>query len=309
MTDPLRIGLVGAGQWARNFHAPMIAESPDAVLAGVWSPRLDRASAVATDHGAAAVEDVDELMAASDAIAFAVPPAVQAEMAPTAIARGLPMILEKPLAADLASARALAREIEVRGLTTAVTLTKRYHARTRRFIAAAERLRTEGVIALTGRYVHGGMLDSGFLDERERTGWRAEMGVIADLGPHLLDIAEAAAGEVIAIRAMGDPTEAVRIETEHSSGAGGQILLSSRVGVPASLTDVTLYGHRGTIAYDTGGLGLEEVRRRLIAEFTTAVRSGGRVAIDADHAVGVQRLVEAAAIALRTGSEVAPTAL
>lgn len=307
MTAPLRIGLVGAGQWARAYHAPMIAESSEAVLTGVWSPRTERAAALAAEHAAAPVADLDELVAASDALAFAVPPAVQADLAPRAIAAGRAVILEKPLAADLEGARALAGLVARAGVVSAVTLTKRYHARTRRLVRDAAALAAAGpVLAVTARYVHGGMLDHGFLDERERGGWRTELGVVADLGPHLLDLAEAVAGEIVQVRALGDPREAVRLETEHASGAGGQLLLSSRVGAPGALTDVAVHGHAGALAYTTRGLRIEESRRRLLREFVRAVRGGPPVTVDAAHAVRVQALVDAAGLALRSGAAVDP---
>jgi predicted dehydrogenase len=51
MSEPLRIGLVGAGPWARLFTGPMLADSPDAEFVGVWARRPEAAAEVATAHG------------------------------------------------------------------------------------------------------------------------------------------------------------------------------------------------------------------------------------------------------------------
>src|SRR5258707_404244 len=39
MTEPVSVGLVGAGPWASMVHAPVLAASPHTRLAGVWARR------------------------------------------------------------------------------------------------------------------------------------------------------------------------------------------------------------------------------------------------------------------------------
>lgn len=41
--DPVRVGLIGAGPWARDMHAPMLAAGPETVLTAVWARRPDAA--------------------------------------------------------------------------------------------------------------------------------------------------------------------------------------------------------------------------------------------------------------------------
>src|SRR5688500_3003567 len=108
MPEPLRVGLVGGGPWAKMVHAPVLAAGPETVLAGVWARRPDQAERLASRHGAPSFDTVDELFANCDAVAFAVPPGVQAELAVRAAGQGKALLLEKPIAGDLDAAQRLA---------------------------------------------------------------------------------------------------------------------------------------------------------------------------------------------------------
>lgn len=78
---PLAVALVGAGPWAEAVYAPMLAAGPETRLACVWSRRPQAARALAAAHGSEGVESFDALLERCDAVAFAVPPDVQAELA------------------------------------------------------------------------------------------------------------------------------------------------------------------------------------------------------------------------------------
>jgi predicted dehydrogenase len=294
-TPAVRVGLVGAGYWARTMHAPLHSSGLHTELTGVWSPRPERARQLAADFGVPAFDTYPELLEASEAVDFAVPPAVQSEFALEAAAAGKAMMLEKPLGATLDQAQQVVDAAVRAAVPTIVVFTKRFHPRTREFLAAAaERAAGASPIAVTARYVHGGFLDSGFLGEQERAGWREQLGVLFDLGPHLLDLVDAASGPITAVTASGDPAEAVTLATEHANGASGQLLLSGRVKTDAALTDVELYDRNGVLAYSTAGMDNELTWATLRAEFAGAVREGTPVTVDARRALVVQRLVEAA---------------
>src|SRR5215203_4992490 len=77
----MRFGLVGTGPWAERVHGPALSGTPGIELVGVWGRSEERASALATDLGTTPYVDLDALVADVDAVAFAVPPDVQAELA------------------------------------------------------------------------------------------------------------------------------------------------------------------------------------------------------------------------------------
>src|SRR6478736_9471382 len=94
----MRFGLIGTSFWADTVHAAGIDAHPEAELTGVWGRDPSKAEALAAKHGARAYADADELFAAVDAVAFSVPPNVQAELALRAAEAGRALLLEKPLA-------------------------------------------------------------------------------------------------------------------------------------------------------------------------------------------------------------------
>ncbi len=108
-------------------------------------------------------------------LAPAVPPAVQAELAPLAAKRGKDLLLEKPLGPDLAAARRVADAVAESGVVSQLVLTKRYHPATRAFLEAARSFEAVGARSC---YLHGAFLGGEFA-----TGWRLEHGALLDLGP------------------------------------------------------------------------------------------------------------------------------
>jgi predicted dehydrogenase len=285
------------------MHAPLHTSGRETTLTGVWSQNPERASSLASVFGVRAFRSLDELLDASEAVDFAVPPAAQASLAIEAAQAGKALLLEKPLAASLEEATRLVEAIDAAGVVSMVILTKRYQQRTRDFVTRVESL-PGPVLAITGRYVHGGFLESGFVDPAERAGWRSTLGALYDLGPHLLDLADAVAGPIRRITASGDPAEVVTMSTEHEGGAVGQLLVSGRVATPQVLTDLDVFANKGHLSYSTLGLELSEAMDTVRSEFAAAVRTGAPVTVDAHRALAVQRVIEAAAQSLKTGRAV-----
>lgn len=300
----VKVGLVGAGQWAGTMHAPLHSAGAETELVGVWSASGCTAAALAAEHGVRAFGTFDELLASCEAVDFAVPPPVQAELAPRAAAAGLALLLEKPLGASLHQATQVAQAVRRSGVANAVVLTKRYHHRTRGFLAAANRLRSQGALfGVTGTYLHGGLLAGGFLNAGSRAGtggqgWRGEFGAVHDLGPHLLDLMDLAAGPIEAVRGDGGLDYAA-LTTFHSGGATGQASLSGTVGLSGVRTTVSLYSAAGSLDFTTDGMDHSECWPTLRREFADAVRLGTAVTVDVERALYIQALVEAAAVSFR----------
>lgn len=99
----LRVGVVGTGALGRH-HVRLLTDLPGAVLTGVYDVRREAASRVASETGARVFDSVDELAAESDAMVVAVPTACHADVGCPLLERGLHVLVEKPVASDLAQA-------------------------------------------------------------------------------------------------------------------------------------------------------------------------------------------------------------
>ncbi|MGW2462776.1 Gfo/Idh/MocA family protein [Streptomyces sp. NPDC001761] len=283
---PVEVGLVGAGPWARAMHARMLAAGPETRLAAVWARRPDAAQQTAAPYGAYVAASFEDLLDRCEAVAFAVPPAVQAELAPSAARRGKALLLEKPLGPDLPAARRVADAVLDAGVVSQLVLTKRYHPLTDAFLDAARGRKITGARSC---YLHGAFLGGEFA-----TGWRLEYGALLDLGPHLLDLLDTAISPITAIRGSGDPRRWIELTCEHENGAVSQASLSGSVAVDRALTRVDLFGPETTLTYDTAEIDHEECWPILRRSFATAIRTNRPTTLDAARGLYLQRLMDQA---------------
>lgn len=266
-------------------HAPMLAEGPETRLVAVWSRRAAAAQELAARHGAAAAERFEDLLDQCEAIAFAVPPQVQAELAPRAARAGKHLLLEKPLALELEPARRIVEAVEVAGVTTQIMLTYRFRAETEAFLEAAKNFEIVGARAI---FVTGGFLEGLFA-----TPWRIEHGALLDLGPHVLDLFEAAIGPIEDIAAHGDPRRWITLTCVHAGGAISEIALSGTVRVPEVVRRYELYGPSGVLEWDAS-IRKDPPWPRIRREFAAAVRERRPHRFDARHGLHLQKLIDRA---------------
>lgn len=217
----MRFGLVGTGPWAVRAHGPGLADADDVELVGVWGRRPAQAQALAGDLGTTAYDDYDALLGDVDAVAFAVPPSVQAPMALTAARAGKHLLLDKPIAIDVAEARELAAAVAEAGVASVVFFTDRFVPSSRAWF--------DEVRAAGGW--QGGLLRwfSGLQEPDNPFGaspWRQERGALWDTGPHALSTLGTALGRVEAVRAVGGEGDLVALSLQHQGGAVSSVLLT-----------------------------------------------------------------------------------
>ena len=124
----MRFAVVGTGYWARETHAAALAAHPDADLVGVWGRSLTRAAELADAVGAQPYEHVDDMFADVDAVAFAVPPDVQAELAVRAARQGCHLLMDKPVAFTTRDADRVVEAVNRAGVRSLVFFTSRFAA-------------------------------------------------------------------------------------------------------------------------------------------------------------------------------------
>lgn len=102
----LRVGVVGVGHLGRH-HARILAGLPEVDLVGIADRRMEQGRAVAESCGTVAFEDHRDLLDKVDAVTVAVPTVAHRSVAGDFLARGIPTMVEKPLATTLAEAQEL----------------------------------------------------------------------------------------------------------------------------------------------------------------------------------------------------------
>ena len=151
---PLRIGLIGAGSMG-SLHARVIATSEATDLAWVAEPDASRGEPLADRYASRWIPEPE--LASVDAVIVAAPTEFHHAIARQVIAAGIPMLLEKPLADNLAHASELVDLAGRRGSVLMCGLLERFnpavrtaceiakaplHVSTVRHSPYAERIRT-----------------------------------------------------------------------------------------------------------------------------------------------------------------------
>jgi predicted dehydrogenase len=101
--NSLKIGVFGTGAMGRN-HVRLLSSLPGAELVGVYDPRPEAVEAAAREHGARVFPRLEDLAGEIEAAVVAAPTVAHAEMGCALLARGLHVLIEKPLAASLEEA-------------------------------------------------------------------------------------------------------------------------------------------------------------------------------------------------------------
>jgi predicted dehydrogenase len=231
----MRFGVIGTGFWAATVHAAGIAEHPRTELVGVWGRDQAKAAALAAQYGAQPFADVEELVGAVDAVAFAVPPDIQAELAVGAAEAGRALLLEKPLALTVEAADRVVRAVRA---PTVVFFTSRFDPG----VAAWFRTEVEShgwdggsVVLLASIYEPGNPFGE--------SAWRRERGALWDIGPHALALLLPTLGPVEQVGAVRGRGDEVHVALRHATGAASSVTLS--LTAPAQLSEALLWGGEG----------------------------------------------------------------
>jgi len=102
----LKMMVAGAGALGRH-HARILSCMNDVDLVAVADPREDAGRQVATAHGSTWVADYRDVIDQVDAVSVVVPTCLHVEVASEFLSRGIPALVEKPLAGNAGDARQL----------------------------------------------------------------------------------------------------------------------------------------------------------------------------------------------------------
>jgi predicted dehydrogenase len=102
----IRVAVAGAGEFGRN-HARVYRKIEGADLVGIYDQDARRAAAVAKEFQTKVFATLEELHGHADAVSVAVPTVAHAEVGCRLMEMGLDVLVEKPMAVNLAEADAL----------------------------------------------------------------------------------------------------------------------------------------------------------------------------------------------------------
>jgi len=232
----VRFGLLGTGYWAAETHAAALVAAPGTELAAVWGRDPAKAASVADRYGIRPYDDVDELIAAVDAVAIALPPQVQAPLAARAARAGKHLFLDKPLALTVAAADEVVAAVDATGVDSVVFFTSRFNPPAVDFLhhALATGGWDGGRATLLGNVV-GTPYDA--------SPWRHQYGGLWDVGPHALSQLIPVLGRITGVSAALGPHQTATALLTHESGAVSTMTLS--LASPVTTWDVSFYGTSG----------------------------------------------------------------
>ena len=169
----LRVGVVGVGVMGSN-HARVFAGLPGSQLVGVADPDRKQVDFVARTLGCTAVADVDKLIALGvDAITIAAPTHLHRDIALTCIARGIHVLVEKPIASTVEEGRELIAAARRAGVTMMVGHVERFNPAVE---AIKDAIRNEDILSIAITRV-------GPFPPR-----MSNVGVVIDLAVHDIDL-------------------------------------------------------------------------------------------------------------------------
>lgn len=237
----MRVGLLGTGPWAWKAHGPALAAHPGVELAGVWGRRPEAAGQLAEHLGTRPYADPDALIGDVDAVAIALPPHLQARFAIRAAEEGRHLLLDKPLAATVADARAVADAVAAAGVSSVVFFTLRFDAASAAWIA--EQATAGGWF--TGRADWYGAVFGADASPYADSPWRREKGGLWDVGPHALSVLLPVLGDATEVRAAHGPGDTVHLTLRHETGASSTAVLTLTAPPPAAGVAVEFRGTGG----------------------------------------------------------------
>lgn len=312
----VRVGLVGAGGVGAR-HARTLAGFPDVELVAVCDPVRSSAQALAEEVGVGCVEDVGALLGSGvDAVWLCVPPFAHGELELSVLRAGLPLFVEKPLAADVGVAEQVAEAVAASGLPTATG----YHWRHLDTVDRARSALAGTPVRLVGARWWGTTPPPAWWSRQEQSG-----GQVVEQATHVLDLVRVLAGEVTEVvggaapssSAGRDVPDATAAVLRFDSGAVGTVSTSCVLpaptaagldvvgdGVSVELTETTLRvrtrdgEERAEPAVD----GRYAVDRAFVDVLAGRPAPAGLV--DVAEALRTHRLAWAVAEAARTGATV-----
>jgi predicted dehydrogenase len=267
MLQPIRVGVVGTSDWADLHHLPTLKRHPTAALTAICSRNRARVEALAQKYAIPhQFTDYRAMIESAnlDAIIVITPDDLHYPITMRALAAGLHVLCEKPLALTGEQAREMYETAAATGRKHMLLFTYRWLPHYR----YAQQLIDAGYL---GRCLHCHMRYVAGYGREHTYKWRFDRqrgtGVLGNLGSHMIDLARWFMGDIAHVSgrlatfvehpgAAGAPldpaNDAALLAIEFANGAQGSIQLSAvaHVGDRGQEQHVILHGEEGTLEID-----------------------------------------------------------
>src|SRR5471032_2128005 len=291
----LRIGVIGVGVMGSN-HARVLTGLPGAELVGVADPDLKQAEFVARTLGCAAVAGVNELLDLKvDAVTIAAPTHLHRDIALACIARGVHVMVEKPIASSVEEGREIIAAARRAGVTLMVGHVERFNPAVE---AIKDAIRNEDILSIAITRV-------GPFPPR-----MSNVGVVIDLAVHDIDLIRWFTGsEIVEVQPQLTKARAAREDIallQFRTASGVLAHINTNWLTPFKARNVTIatrgkyvmgdlltrqvtecFGFKPDGSYSMRHLpvGHDEPLRAELISFVDVVRSGGVPAVTGDEGV------------------------
>ncbi len=263
--ERLRVGVIGTSWWADLEHLPGLRARSDVDLVSLCGRDPERLAALAAKYRVAdTFTDWREMISRGglDVLVIATPNALHHPQAMAALAVGLHVICEKPLAMNAAQAREMAARAEEAGLETLTFFTHRAVGAA----AHVRRLVGEGFLGLP-LHVSAMYFSQSHLRPGKPLAWRmvraeSGTGVLGDIGSHLVDLVRWWLGDFSRVAGQwrtvtrersggtADADEACSFLAQLACGAQAVFQASKLAAGRDNYQRVELYGSEGTLIYE-----------------------------------------------------------
>lgn len=264
MSQIVRVGLIGTSWWADSMFLPSLTSHPRTRVVGICGRNQERAGHMAAKYDIPDTFAAYEAMirdASLDAIVISAPDDLHHPMTMRALAAGLHVLCEKPLALTVAQAREMYETAVDKGVVHMVLFTWRWMPH----FQYVQQLVREGYV---GRCYECEFRFMGGYARRSAYQWRFDAsranGVLADLGAHMIDLARMMVDEISHVQADlsvcverpgpdGQPRQNANdsslLTVQFANGAHGSIHTSAvaHVGDRDMMQTIALHGEKGSL--------------------------------------------------------------
>ena len=228
----LRAGVAGFGLAGEVFHAPLIDSVEGLAVAGIVTRNPERAGRARAAHpDASIVDSVDELWGQIDLLVIASSNSSHVPLALEAIERGVPVVVDKPLAVNAADAQRVVDAASAAGVGLTVFQNRRWDG---------DFLTLRGLLPELGTITRFESRFDRFRPELKEGAWREAAdaaeggGLLLDLGAHLVDQARVLFGPPVRLyaeletrRPGAQVEDDVFIALEHRGGERSHLWMSA----------------------------------------------------------------------------------